>query len=62
MGLPIVWLGAKYLQKELFQMNPLEPASLLLALAMLLAAALVAVGIPALRASSIQPAQTLRQE
>jgi predicted permease len=61
-GLPIVWLGAKYLQKELFQMKPLEPASLLLALAMLLAAALVAVGIPALRASSIQPAPTLRQE
>jgi predicted permease len=62
MGLPIVWLGAKYLQKELFQMKPLEPASLLLTLTMLLAAALVAVGIPALRASTIQPAQALRQE
>jgi predicted permease len=62
LGLPIVWLGAQYLQRELFQMKPLEPASLLAALSMLLAAALVAVGIPALRASTIQPAQTLRQD
>jgi predicted permease len=62
MGLPIVWLGAKYLEKELFQMKPLEPASLLPALALLVLAALLAVGIPAARASGIQPAQTLRED
>ncbi len=62
MGLPVIWLGAKYLEKELFQMKPLEPASLLLSLGTLSAAALAAVAIPALRASTIQPAQTLRQE
>jgi predicted permease len=62
MGLPIVWFGAKYLEKELFQMKPLESASILFALATLLACALVAVGIPALRASAIEPAETLRQE
>jgi ABC-type antimicrobial peptide transport system permease subunit len=61
MGLPIVWLGARYLEKELFQMKPLEPLSILLASGVLLLAALAAVGIPALRASAIQPAQTLRQ-
>ena len=62
MGFPVIWLGAKYLEKELFQMKPLEPASLVLALGTLSAAALAAVAIPALRASTIQPAQTLRQE
>ena len=62
LGLPIVWLGAKYLETELFRMKPLEPASIALAVGALLAAALVAVVIPALRASGIQPAQTLRQE
>jgi predicted permease len=62
LGVPIVWLGSKYLEKELFQMKPLEPESIALAVGALLAAALVAVVIPALRASGIQPARTLRQE
>ena len=62
LAMPVVWVGAKYLEKELFQMKPLEPVSLVLALSILLAAALVAVGIPALRASALQPAETLRQE
>ena len=62
LGLPVVWLGAKYLEKELSQMKPLEPVSMTFSLAILLAAALVAVGIPALRASALQPAETLRQE
>ncbi len=62
MGLPIVWLGAKYLEKELFQMKPLELASVLLALGTLLGVSFIAVGIPALRASAIEPAEALRQE
>ncbi len=62
LAMPVVWVGAKYLEKELFQMKPLEPVSLVLALSILFAAALVAVGIPALRASALQPAETLRQE
>ncbi|HSK10741.1 MAG TPA: FtsX-like permease family protein, partial [Vicinamibacterales bacterium] len=61
-GAPIVWIGAKYVEKELFQAKPLEVAPLSLALTILLAAALVAVLIPALRASMLQPSQTLRQE
>jgi ABC-type lipoprotein release transport system permease subunit len=40
----------------------LEPLSIALALGILLAAAFVAVGIPALRASALEPAETLRQE
>jgi TRAP-type C4-dicarboxylate transport system permease small subunit len=51
-GIPVVWLGAKYVEKELSRMKPLEPLSIALALGILLAAALVAVGIPALRAAA----------
>jgi predicted permease len=62
MGIPVVWLGAKYVEKELTGMKPVEPLSVGLALGILLVAALVAVGIPALRAAALQPADTLRQE
>lgn len=62
LGLPVIWLGAKYVEKELFKMKPLDPATIVVSVGTLLAAALLAVVIPALRASSIQPAQTLRQD
>ncbi len=62
LGVPFLWLGAKYLQKELTNMKPLDPLSLILALGMLLVAALFAAGLPALRASTMDPAETLRQE
>jgi ABC-type antimicrobial peptide transport system permease subunit len=61
-GVPLVWLGAKYVQKELFQMKPLEPASVFAALGILLIAALIAVAIPAIRASALRPMDALRQE
>jgi ABC-type antimicrobial peptide transport system permease subunit len=61
-AIPIVWLGARYVQKLLFNMKPLEPVSITFALGILLTAALVAIGIPALRASALEPAETLRQE
>jgi ABC-type lipoprotein release transport system permease subunit len=53
---------ARYIEKLLVQMKPLEPLSIALALAILLATAFVAVGIPAVRASTLEPAETLRQE
>lgn len=62
MGIPVVWLGAKYVEKELTGMKPVEPLSVGLALGILLVSALVAVGIPALRAAALQPADTLRQD
>ena len=61
-SVPLVWLGAKYVEKELFHMKPLEPASVSAALGILLAAALAAVAIPAVRASALRPSDTLRQE
>jgi ABC-type antimicrobial peptide transport system permease subunit len=62
LGLPIVWTGAKYAEKELFRMKVLEPASLATALAILVVAALVAVAAPAARASTLQPSETLREQ
>ncbi len=62
LGMPVVWLGAKYAEKELFQMKVFEPLSIVAALAILLTAALVAVGVPAARASAIQPSETLREQ
>jgi ABC-type antimicrobial peptide transport system permease subunit len=62
LGIPLIWLGARYVQKELFQMKPIEPMSVLLSLGTLLAAALAAVLIPAVRATMLQPAETLRQD
>lgn len=61
-GIPVVWLSARYLDKELFRMKPLEPESLLLATAALLAAALFAAAIPAWQASGVEPAEALRRE
>ena len=59
---PIVWFGARYLDKELFQMKPLDPASIAVTLGVLLLAALTAALIPAFRASILDPAQTLRHD
>lgn len=62
LGVPVVWLGAAYAEKELFHMKVFEPESILVALAILLAAALVAIGAPAARAAAIQPSETLREQ
>ncbi len=62
LGLPVIWFGAKYVEKELFKMKPLDPPTILVSVGTLICAAFVAVLVPALRASSIQPAQTLRQD
>jgi ABC-type lipoprotein release transport system permease subunit len=61
-GLPAVCLGAKYAEKELFHMKALEPASVAPALLILLLAALVAVGLPAARAATLEPSETLREQ
>lgn len=62
LGLPAIWFGAKYVDKLLFNMKPLDPATLAYSLGTLLLAAVAAVAIPAMRASGIQPSQTLRQD
>lgn len=62
LGLPVVWIAAKYAEKLLHQMKVFEPVSVAAALGILLAAALLAVGMPAARASALQPSETLREE
>jgi predicted permease len=62
LGVPFLWLGGKYVQKELTNIKPLDPISLVVGVGVLFLAALFAVGLPALRASTLDPARTLRQE
>jgi ABC-type antimicrobial peptide transport system permease subunit len=61
-GLPVIFLGGKYVAKELYQMKPIEPVTVAFTLGILLASALAAICIPALRASGLEPSETLRQE
>lgn len=61
-GLPVLVFGAKYVEKELYQMKPLDPATFGWTVAILLVSAVAAVSIPAVRASSLAPSETLRQE
>jgi predicted permease len=62
LGMPVVWLGAKYAEKELYQMKVFEPASIIAAIGILFVAALLAVGAPAVRASGLHPSDTLREQ
>jgi hypothetical protein len=62
LGVPFLWLGGKYVQKELTGMKPLDPISLVVGAGVMFLAAFFAVGIPALRASTLDPARSLRQE
>ncbi|HVY92565.1 MAG TPA: ABC transporter permease [Bryobacteraceae bacterium] len=61
-GVPVIFLGAKYVAKELYQMKPIEPVTVSLTLGILLLSAIAAISIPALRASALEPSETLRQE
>ncbi len=55
------WLG-RALASEVFEVQPLDPASVLVAIVVLLAAALAATAIPARRALRVDPAVTLVAE
>ena len=62
LGLPVVWMGAKYAEALLYQMKVLDGASVAMALGLLVIAAVVAVLAPAMRAAGLQPSQTLREQ
>ncbi len=59
---PVVMLGARYIEKLLLHMKPLEPASIGLAVGVLITAALIAVTLPAMRAAGVNPSEALREE
>ncbi len=50
------------LRRLLFEVSPTDPATLAAATALLAAAALVAISVPALRASRVDPMEALRNE
>ena len=56
-----IWLS-RFIQTMLFQVSPIDAASLIAVAALFLSVALVACFVPAWRASRIDPMAALRQE
>ena len=61
-SVPLVYFGSRLLQTYLFHMTAHDPLTLLLTLGLMLAVATVAVCVPALRASRVDPIAALRCE
>jgi predicted permease len=62
LGLPAAWLASRWIATLLFGLTPTDPATILLAAAVLSAFALLAGFLPALRASRVDPTVALRYE
>jgi putative ABC transport system permease protein len=62
MGAPCAWAAARLVRAQLYGIAPGDPRTLLAAAAILLATALAASLIPALRASRVTPVDALREE
>ncbi len=61
-GIPVAILGARYMADQLYGVRSYDPASLMIAVAVLLASATVAGFIPARRAANIEPMNALRTD
>ena len=61
-GVILAAFVTRWLDTELFQTSPLDPATFVVAVALLLVCAALAAALPAWRAVRIDPAQTLRYE
>jgi predicted permease len=61
-GSPAIYFGAQYLEKELFELKPLDPVLLGTSVALLVGAATIAALLPARRAAGMDPAMALRQD
>jgi ABC-type antimicrobial peptide transport system permease subunit len=61
-GLPCAYAIGRILKSALFELKPLDPAAVGLALFALMAAALMAAWVPARRAANIEPMMALREE
>jgi predicted permease len=62
MALPALWWLNRFVASELYEVAPTDPATVLSAIAVLLAAAALAVWIPSRRALRISPMVALREE
>jgi predicted permease len=61
-GIPLTFFAVRPLKSMLYQMSPLDPASLALAITAMIVVSGCAVLLPARRAASIEPMQALRSE
>lgn len=61
-GVPVALLGARLVADQLYGLTPYDPLSLCVSVAVLLAAAVIAVWIPARRAATIEPTRAIRVE
>jgi predicted permease len=61
-GVPVALLGARLVADQLYGLTPYDPLSMCVSVAVLLAAAVIAVWIPARRAATIDPTRAIRVE
>jgi ABC-type antimicrobial peptide transport system permease subunit len=61
-GAPCAWAAARLVRAQLYGVGPGDPRTLLFGAAILLATALAASLLPALRASRVAPVEALRAE
>ncbi len=61
-GMPVVWIGSRWIESLLFGIRPLDPATIASAILVLLTAAQLAAYLPARRASRVDPLEALRHE
>lgn len=62
LGAPAIYYGSKFLEKELFELKPLNPILIGISLLLLASSATIAAWLPARRAAALDPATALRQE
>jgi len=61
-GVPVALVGGRYMADQLYGVKPYDPASMGIAVGVLMVAAAVAGFLPARRAASIEPMEALRIE
>jgi ABC-type antimicrobial peptide transport system permease subunit len=61
-GVPTAWAVGRYLESQLFGLEPIDPTTASLALAALIAIAAIAALVPARRAARVDPLSALREE
>ncbi len=62
MGLPFAWAASRVIESMLFGVTATDPATMLGAVAVMIAAAQIAVSLPASRAARVDPLVALRRE
>ena len=62
LGAPAIYYGSRFLEKELFELKPLNPTLILISVSILGLAATLTAWLPARRASRLDPSSALRQE